>query len=573
MPADQRERLRRVGRRQGLQAAIPLREVAMAVALYARVSTVRQADNDLSIPDQLRQMREWCERQGYVIGHEYVEPGASATDDRRPVLQDMMQEALRSPSPFEAIVVHSLSRFFRDSVSMGLYERKLAKFGVKLISITQMTGDDPAGEMARKIFSVFDEYQSKENGKHTSRAMKENARQGFNNGSQPPYGYCTVEAEATTSRGRHKKRLAVYEPEATVVRQIYALYLHGYQGRPMGMKEIAGHLTKRGLLMRGKPWRMQMVYGVLSKELYVGVRYFNVTQAKTRRRNPPEQWVKQEVDAIIDRATFDDVRALRSARAPSKVAPRMVSSDTLLTGLLKCGHCGAAMTLATGKGGRYRYYKCTNRQNKQNDICDSKNIPMERLDDAVLRFFAEQWLVPERVGGLLTEWRQQLSLRKSGQQDRYAQVQRTLADIEARQARLLDAIESGALPVADLSIRSRLDRLKAEREAQLVELAGIKRVQAVPEKDITPQQIGVFCQVLRDRLQMDKVFAKQYLKVLLRDIRITAAGEAVMSGSYEGLAQTVLKTKRGTESVPSFVRVWRPHGESNPGRRRERAVF
>ena len=103
-------------------------------------------------------------------------------------------------------------------------------------------------------------------------------------------------------------------------------------------------------------------------------------------------------------------------------------------------------------------------------------------------------------------------------------------------------------------------------------MAGIKRVQAVPVAEITPQQIGVFCQVLRDRLQADKVFAKQYLKVLLRDIRITKAGEAVVSGSYEGLAQTVLETKEGTESVPSFVRVWRPHGDSNPGYRRERAV-
>ena len=32
----------------------------MAVALYARVSTPRQAEKDLSIPDQLRQLREYC---------------------------------------------------------------------------------------------------------------------------------------------------------------------------------------------------------------------------------------------------------------------------------------------------------------------------------------------------------------------------------------------------------------------------------------------------------------------------------------------------------------------------------
>jgi site-specific DNA recombinase len=47
----------------------------MAVALYARVSTTKQAEKDLSIPDQLRQMRDWCKRQGLAVGAEYVEPG------------------------------------------------------------------------------------------------------------------------------------------------------------------------------------------------------------------------------------------------------------------------------------------------------------------------------------------------------------------------------------------------------------------------------------------------------------------------------------------------------------------
>ena len=37
----------------------------MAMALYARVSTTKQAEKDLSIPDQLRQMRDWCKRNGF----------------------------------------------------------------------------------------------------------------------------------------------------------------------------------------------------------------------------------------------------------------------------------------------------------------------------------------------------------------------------------------------------------------------------------------------------------------------------------------------------------------------------
>ena len=64
------------------------------VALYMRVSTARQAEKELSIPDQRKQLRDHCEKRGYEIAGEYVEPGASATDDKRPVFQEMMDAAL-----------------------------------------------------------------------------------------------------------------------------------------------------------------------------------------------------------------------------------------------------------------------------------------------------------------------------------------------------------------------------------------------------------------------------------------------------------------------------------------------
>ncbi|WP_246518582.1 recombinase family protein [Ancylobacter lacus] len=89
----------------------------------------------------------------------------------------------------------SLSRFFRDHFELEFYVRKLAKNGVKLVSITQEMGDDPMHVMVRQIMALFDEYQSNENAKHVMRALKENARQGFWNGALPPIGYRIVAAE------------------------------------------------------------------------------------------------------------------------------------------------------------------------------------------------------------------------------------------------------------------------------------------------------------------------------------------------------------------------------------------
>ena len=43
------------------------------------------------------------------------------------------------------------------------------------------------------------------------------------------------------------------------------------------------------------------------------------------------------------------------------------------------------MTLRTGKSGRSKYYKCTNRVNKGNAQCTSGNIPMGKLEPSFVR--------------------------------------------------------------------------------------------------------------------------------------------------------------------------------------------
>jgi site-specific DNA recombinase len=99
--------------------------------------TGRQAEHDLSIPDQKAQTQAWVTQRGWAIVAEYVEPGASATDDKRPQFQRMIERACDGENAFDVIVVHSLSRFFRDAFGLEFYVRKLAKRGVRLVSITQ----------------------------------------------------------------------------------------------------------------------------------------------------------------------------------------------------------------------------------------------------------------------------------------------------------------------------------------------------------------------------------------------------------------------------------------------------
>ena len=148
-------------------------------ALYLRVSTGRQAEQDLSIPDQRLQLIGYCEARGIEVVAKFVEPVATATDDKRPSFQRMMDEASQKPAPFDTVIVHSFSRFLRDQFQLEFYVRRLAKNGIRLTSISQDLGDDPMSVMMRQITALFDEYQSKENANHTLRAMPENARQGI----------------------------------------------------------------------------------------------------------------------------------------------------------------------------------------------------------------------------------------------------------------------------------------------------------------------------------------------------------------------------------------------------------
>jgi site-specific DNA recombinase len=122
-------------------------EIAMTMplraALYLRVSSGRQAENDLSIAEQRRQAKAYCASRGGEIVADYVEPGLSATDDRRPESQRMIDAATMKPPTFDVILVHSFSRFFRDQFQLEFYVRRLAKASVRLVSITQELGNDP----------------------------------------------------------------------------------------------------------------------------------------------------------------------------------------------------------------------------------------------------------------------------------------------------------------------------------------------------------------------------------------------------------------------------------------------
>lgn len=81
----------------------------------------------------------------------------------------------------------------------------------------QYLGEDSMGDMVRQIMTLFDEYPSKENAKHTLRAMKENARQGYWNVALPPIGgtICVRSRNASRSSIRAKSASSARKPNCS----------------------------------------------------------------------------------------------------------------------------------------------------------------------------------------------------------------------------------------------------------------------------------------------------------------------------------------------------------------------
>src|SRR3546814_226449 len=69
----------------------------------------------------------------------------------------MIEAATGADHPYDLVVVHSFSRFFRDQFEFERYRRQLQKAKVEVLSITQDVGEGHMADLVRSILNKFDE--------------------------------------------------------------------------------------------------------------------------------------------------------------------------------------------------------------------------------------------------------------------------------------------------------------------------------------------------------------------------------------------------------------------------------
>ena len=148
------------------------------VALYARVSSDRQ-DIELSVTAQLRALREYAAKHGYVVARVYVDEAESGRDADRPQFRRMLEAASQPDAPFQEILVWKLSRFTRKREHAVAFKSLLRRKGIRVVSIPEPADDSPTGKLMAAIIERVDEFSSENLAQEVTRGMREAASRGF----------------------------------------------------------------------------------------------------------------------------------------------------------------------------------------------------------------------------------------------------------------------------------------------------------------------------------------------------------------------------------------------------------
>ncbi len=479
----------------------------MPAALYARVSSERQ-DVDLSVAAQLRALRDYAERNGYLVVREYVDEAESGRIADRPQFSQMLDEAGKQEAPFKEILVWKFSRFTRKREHAVAFKSMLRRRGIRVVSITEQADDTPTGKLLEAIIESVDEFYSENLAQEVSRGMREAASRGFWMTSFAPYGYKRVHVQ---DGAKTRPRLELNPPSDAVVRRIFDMVLHG-----KSILDVTRVLNAEGIpTTNGKKWLKTTINTMLANEAYTGTLVWG---ANAKDGTPPVR-IENAFPAIVSPQEFRKVRRLLKSRAPSKVNPRRASSAYLLSGLLKCETCGKAMTAADAKSGKYTYYVCHSLLKKGRGTCDTPRLSSKAFEKLIIDQIRENVLTESNIRDLVKLLDEEMDGAAKEQRERLETIEQELEDVKKRLGRIWQLLETTDIEMADAS-----ERIKEHRDRQQqLEIAAQESRSILAERRAvldSADTIAAFAEEMSEFLKTSELtetraFVKSFVKEVL----------------------------------------------------------
>ena len=461
------------------------KQVSMKALAWARVSTDMQEERGLSMPEQLRQIREYADQHGIEIVGEYHEAASAFKKNSHRAEFDKMLARAKSDREVNAILVHDYSRFSRDSLGARMLVRELLQAGVRVISLNDMEVDTEsvAGVYMEAITFAKNEAYSREVAFHTKKGCRANIQTRdpetnwcYKNGGQPLWGYRSerlVRGEVKKGRPLIK---SIWVPDDTVIAgkpvHEWARYcLVELASKGATLDELRDFCNKNGIpATRQQYWGHTTWNSLLHPHClleYAGYGVWNV-RGKNQRYNPPSEWVIVENahEALI---TEDEAKQIIAARENNKRKSfdkgygRSKDSSYLLSGgLFGCGRCGSNL-LGMRKTANASYYICGSQPHRRGLGCGpAVYVPQKEIEGEVLAGLTELLEVCTDSKGFTRRANDEMRRIWENSVNFDPSVPNKLREIDNKIANIRKAVEEG-LPDADWAY-SRMRELMAERE-------------------------------------------------------------------------------------------------------------
>lgn len=469
----------------------------MKAVIYARYSSDNQREE--SIEGQLRECKEYAERNGILVLQSYIDRALSAKTDNRPEFQQMIRDSAKGL--FDTVLVWKLDRFARNRYDSAHYKSQLKKNGVRVISATEQISDGPEGIILESMLEGMAEYYSAELAQKINRGLRENALKGKNNGGSIPLGY----------RLGEDHRLRIDPLTAPVVREIFQRYADGET-----VREIIEALNERHLLTRkGHEFRMNSFNRLLKNRKYIGeYRYKDVV-------------IPDAIPAIVPKELFERVqeRMKKNQRAPARTK---AEEEYLLTTKLFCGHCGRMMIGESGKGRNgtiHRYYKCGAAKRRQG--CHKKAVKKDWIEHIAVMYTIQRVFQDDLIAQIADE----LVALQNSEDNSLPLLHRQLADTERGIENMLNAIQQG---IFTSSTRQRLEELEQLRDNVKASILQAELEHPQYSREDIIEWISRF----RYGDPNDKAYQRQIIDIFLNSIYVFD-DRLVFTYNYKNGSQTV----------------------------------
>jgi site-specific DNA recombinase len=346
---------------------------------YRRVSMREQVDGH-SLEAQTTHIQHYVQAQGWTLLKMYTDAGLSAKKDSdRPALNQLLADARRQQ--FDVILVDKVDRFYRHLGGLLVALDQLNAYGVTFVSVQEhLDFTTPWGKLMLTMFGTLAEIYIDNLKQETRKGKKQRAREGLWNGNFP-FGYCAgLCSHCTDPNGAgycpnygqpdHSdgKRLILHPIDHRAVKLAFDCYATG-QYSDAAITDLLNSTTVEvdgrqiQLRHRGAPGRTapgpfmkDSVREMLNRLFYTGqVRYQGVdADGKSHRRSAPAEIYAGQHPVLIEADLFQQVRHLRALFSNNS---REKQGKTVrvfpLSGLLRCGYCGAPMRGTSAHNRRY----------------------------------------------------------------------------------------------------------------------------------------------------------------------------------------------------------------------------